>query len=74
MLQLKVTQVGNSIGVILPKESLSRLNVEKGDTVYLVESPDGYTLTAYDPDFAEELAFAEEGAQKYKNALRELAK
>jgi putative addiction module antidote len=74
MVQLKVTQVGNSIGLVLPKEALSRLNVTKGDALFLIETPDGYTMTAYDPGFAEELKFAEEGSRKYKNALKELAK
>jgi putative addiction module antidote len=74
MVQLKVTQVGNSIGVVLPKEALQRLNVAKGDLLYLIESPQGYSVTAYDPEFAEEMTLAEEGSRKYKNALRELAK
>ena len=74
MIQLKVTQVGNSTGVVLPKEALARLKVRKGDSVFLVESSEGYVLTAYDPDLAEELRVAGEGARDYRNALRELAK
>jgi len=74
MVQLKVTQVGNSIGLVLPKEALSRLKVAKGDTVYLVETQDGYTMTAFDPEFAEEMELAEETSRKYRNALKELAK
>ena len=74
MVQLKITQVGNSIGLVLPKEALNRLRVAKGDIVYLVESEDGYTMTAYDPEFAEEMLLVEETSRKFRNALKELAK
>ena len=50
MQALKLTQIGNSVGVILPKEILARLKAEKGDTVFVTESPDGIVLTPYDPD------------------------
>ena len=46
-----VTQIGNSTGVILPKEVAARLKVKKGDSVFLTETPDGYTVTPYDPEF-----------------------
>ena len=44
---LKLTQIGNSVGVVLPKEALAVLHIDKGDTVYLVESPEGFTMTPY---------------------------
>jgi len=49
MVKLKVTTVGNSTGVVLPKEVLARLKVEKGDTLYLTEAPEGYRITPYNP-------------------------
>ncbi|MBM3556009.1 MAG: AbrB/MazE/SpoVT family DNA-binding domain-containing protein [Alphaproteobacteria bacterium] len=74
MLALKLTTVGNSAGVILPKEVIRRLKIAKGDTLYLVETPDGYLLTPYDREFGEQIKAAEEGMHGYRNALRELAK
>jgi len=55
MSALKLTQIGNSVGVILPKEVLARLKLAKGDTVYLTENPDGVTLTPYQPHFDEQV-------------------
>ena len=74
MLKVKVTQVGNSMGILLPKEALNKMKAGKGDTLYLVESPDGYTLTPYQQDFGEQMAAADNVMKKYRNALRELAK
>ena len=74
MLKLKVTTVGASTGVVLPKEALARLNVEKGDQVYLVETEDGYRMTPYDPEFEKQMELADEGMRRNRNALRELAK
>lgn len=74
MLRVKVTQVGNSLGILLPKEALSKMKAEKGDTLYLVEGPDGYALTPYDQEFHEQLSAAEKVMKKYRNALRKLAK
>jgi putative addiction module antidote len=74
MVQVKVTQVGNSLGLILPKEALQHLNVAKGDSLTLIETPDGYQVTPYDPEFSEAMAYVEEGMRLYKNTLRELAK
>jgi len=73
-LALKLTQIGNSVGVILPKEALLRLRVEKGDTVFLTESPDGFRITEYDPTFAEQMGLAENIMKQRRNVLRELAK
>lgn len=69
-----VTQIGNSTGVILPKEAIARLKVKKGDSVFLTETPDGYSLSPYDPDFEAQMMAARKGMAKYRNALRELAK
>ena len=74
MIQLKVTQIGNSVGVILPKEVLNHLKLQKGDSVLLSETTEGYTVTNFDPHFAEVLKHLEEGSHEYRNALRELAK
>ena len=51
MYALKLTSIGNSVGVVLPKELLARLKLAKGDTVYVTESPGGYRITPYDPEF-----------------------
>ena len=74
MTALKVTGVGDSIGVILPKELLLKLGVEKGDTLYAVETPDGVTLTTVDPDFETQLTEARRLMNQWRNVLRELAK
>ena len=74
MLKVKITAIGNSMGILLPKEALAKMNAEKGDTLYLVESPDGYTLTPYQPDFDTQMAAAAQLMKKYRNTLRELAK
>jgi putative addiction module antidote len=74
MQQLKITAIGNSAGVILPKEVLAQLGVDKGDTVSVVKTPNGIELTAYDPTFDEQMTIARDIMARYRNALRELAK
>ncbi|HJZ99963.1 MAG TPA: AbrB/MazE/SpoVT family DNA-binding domain-containing protein [Candidatus Solibacter sp.] len=74
MITLKARAVGNSTGVTLPKEVTDRLKIKNGDAIYLTESPDGYRLTAYDPEFAEQMEVAEKLMRRYKDALRQLAK
>lgn len=74
MIPLKLTTVGNSVGVILPKEVLARLRVEKGDALYLTESPDGFRITAYDPEFEEQMKQAEAIMREDRDVLRVLAK
>jgi putative addiction module antidote len=74
MYSLKVTAIGNSLGVVLPKEALSRLKVAKGDTLYVTETPDGYRLTPYDPAFEQQMKAARGVMKKRRAALRELAK
>lgn len=71
---LKITTVGNSSGVVLSKEVMSRLKVKKGDSLYLTEAPDGYHLTAYDESFADQIEAAEEFNNEYRDVMRELAK
>ncbi len=71
---LKVTQIGNSMGVILPKEVLARLKAEKGDSVYLTESPDGFRIINRDPDFDLQMQAATALMKRRRNVLRELAK
>ena len=75
MLSFKVTTVGASAGFILTKEAMARLKVQKGDTVYLTEAPDGsYRLTPYNPDFERQMALAEEIMHDDRDVLRALAK
>ena len=71
---LKLTTIGNSTGVILPKEVLVKLRVEKGDTVYLTESPEGFLVTPYDERFASQVEAAEDFMKEYRDVLKELAK
>ncbi|HVY33098.1 MAG TPA: AbrB/MazE/SpoVT family DNA-binding domain-containing protein [Caulobacteraceae bacterium] len=72
---LKLTKIGTSTGVVIPKEMLARLNLGKGDLLYAVETPDGgYRLTPYDPSFAEKMAKADEIMRRYRNTLNTLAK
>ena len=74
MTRLKLTAIGNSAGVVLPREVLARLKLDKGDTVYLTESPDGYRLTPYNPEFETQMEAARKIMKKRRTALRELAK
>ncbi|HTP94877.1 MAG TPA: AbrB/MazE/SpoVT family DNA-binding domain-containing protein [Burkholderiales bacterium] len=71
---LKLVQVGNSVGVILPREALARMKVQKGDAVYLTESPDGFRITPHDPQFETQMKAARAIMKKRRAALRELAK
>lgn len=71
---LKITKIGNSAGVILPKEILAKLRVGLGDQLYLTEAPDGVRLTAQDPDFADQMERAERIMRRDRNVLRALAK
>jgi putative addiction module antidote len=73
MYQLNITQIGNSLGVILPKEILVKMNVEKGDGLFLTETPDGYGITPYNPELAEDMEIASKVMKKYRNTLKKLA-
>jgi len=71
---LKITKIGNSAGVILPKEVLTHLKVELGESLSLVTTPRGIELSAEEPDFEAQMAVAREVMARRKRALRELAK
>ncbi len=74
MSALRVTQIGNSVGVILPKEVLARLKVEKGDTLFWTEAANGVTLTPYDPELEEQLKLGREFMREYRDTFHQLAK
>ena len=74
MSALKLTQIGNSVGIILPKDVLARLKLTKGDVLYLTENPDGVTLTPNDPTFEAQIDAARGIMKKRRAVLRELAK
>ncbi len=74
MSALKLTQIGNSVGLILPKEVLARLKVEKGDTLYVTEAANGVTLTPYDPALEEELRLGRAFMREYRDTFHQLAK
>ncbi len=74
MVKLKVTTIGSSVGVVLPKEVLARLKVSKGDSLFLTESPEGFRITPYDSEFEEDMTLARKVMRKRRNLLRELAK
>ena len=71
---LKLTQIGNSVGVILPKEVLARLKLERGDTVYVTDTPEGVALTPFDPAFEKQLEIGREFMRQYRDTFRALAK
>jgi putative addiction module antidote len=73
--ELKLRKVGNSVGLVLPKEALAHMLAEEGDALYLTETTDGgFRLTASNPDFAQKMKVAERLSRRYRNALKELAK
>ena len=75
VLELKLRKVGNSVGVVLPKEALARLNADDGDAVYLTETTDGgFRITASDPEFTRKMKVAASVSRRYRHALKELAK
>jgi len=74
MTTLKLTQIGNSVGVILPKEVLARLKLQKGDTLFVTDTPDGVALTAYDPVVESQMEAARGIMKRRRHVLRELAK
>lgn len=74
MTALKLTQIGNSVGVVIPKELLTKLGLRKGDTLFAVETPDGLRLTASDPDFEAQMEVARKLMKRWRPVLRELAK
>jgi putative addiction module antidote len=75
MMELKIRKIGNSLGVVLPKEAVGRLRAGEGDRVFLVEAPNGgYQLTPYDPAFKNKMEKAEEIIGRYRNTLHALSK
>jgi putative addiction module antidote len=74
MTALKLRKIGNSLGLVLPKEELAILGLQEGDTVHLTRTPGGARLTVHDPEFERQMAVGRRVAKKYVNALRELAK
>ena len=72
-MKLKITTIGNSAGVILPKELLARLRLEKGDELFALETSDGIRLTVYDPTLAEQMEVAERIMREDRNVLHKLA-
>jgi len=73
MFTAKVTTVGNSLGIVLPREILARLRVDKGDLLFLVESPLGFEMTPYEPGFEAQMQQAEQVMRAERNVLRLLA-
>ena len=75
MVELKVRKFGNSLGVVLPKEVITRLHAADGEALFLIEAPDGsYQLTPYDPAFERKMKKADEIIDRYRNTLHVLAR
>ena len=74
MSTLKLTQIGNSVGVILPKETLARLKLVKGDTVFMTDAVNGVTISPYDTTFDTQMTEARRIMKKRRAVLHELAK
>jgi putative addiction module antidote len=70
---VKLLTVGSSVGIVLPKDILAHLKVQKGDTLYVTETPDGISLTPYDQEFAEQMAAARRVMRENRDVLRRLA-
>lgn len=73
MTTLKITTVGNSTGVVLPKEILQHLRVSKGDTLYVLETPNGIEISPYNPEFAKQMSTAEQVMREDRDVLKKLA-
>ncbi|MEJ0077962.1 MAG: AbrB/MazE/SpoVT family DNA-binding domain-containing protein [Alphaproteobacteria bacterium] len=74
MIKLKITKIGNSLGVVLPKEALARLKVGQGDTVFLTELPDGYRVIAFDETLVEQVNEGRDFMREFRETFRALAK
>lgn len=70
---LKIRKIGNSLGMLLPKELAAKMKVEEGDTLFVTEGPEGVTLTPFDPDFDEAMRDADEFLRTHRDAFRKLA-
>ena len=73
-MKLKLRKVGNSVALIVPKQVRENMGVEEGSSVYLTETPDGYRISPYDPEFSRQVELARKVQAKHKEALQELAK
>lgn len=73
MLELKVRKIGNSLGVVLPKEAIGHLHANEGARLFLIEAPHGLYLTPYDPAFEKKMKKAEDIIDRYRNTLHALA-
>jgi putative addiction module antidote len=73
-LRLKVTQIGNSLGVVLPKELLAKLNVAKGDVLIATDAEGGVNLSAFDAELADDMAIGRDVMRRYRDTLKALAK
>jgi len=73
MSTVKLTTVGDAVGIVLPRELLAKLQVNKGDTLYVIETPGGIELTPYRPDFARQMDFAEDIMRENRDILKKLA-
>lgn len=74
-IQTKARKIGNSVGIIIPKEALEQMNLRDGDSVYLTLSGDGaYRITPFDPEFGRQMQASDSVIARYRNALKELAK
>ena len=71
---LKLTQIGNSVGAVFPKELLAQMRLEKGDEFYVTDTPDGLRITAYNTEFEEQMRIARDIMKERRNVLHELAK
>jgi putative addiction module antidote len=71
---LKLTKIGTSTGTVLPKEMLNRLKVQKGDSLFAIETAEGYLLTPYDPTVDEQLKAGRDFIQQYRETFKALAK
>jgi putative addiction module antidote len=72
-MELKITKIGNSLGVILPKEFTAHMDIDKGDSVWISKTPNGCNIEAYDDEFARQMKLAREIMKKRRHVLRELA-
>jgi putative addiction module antidote len=68
-----IRDIGNSKGMILPKELLARLRLDSGDDVYITETPNGFQITPYDANFAKAMEVAERVMREHRDVLKKLA-
>ena len=72
--EVSVRRMGGSVGATLPREMAERFELQPGDKLFAIDTPEGILLTPYDPQFAADFAVYRRGAKKYRNALAELAR